>query len=202
MMGEVPVLVVEDEALVRRAIRSMLDAVCPTLGAASLKEAEPHLATPLIAIIIDIQLGTDSGWEVLALAREHDPLVPALMVTGKDFENLARKAFAANAVAYEKPLEGEDVRRFVRDTVASRDGRLSHLRQLLNEVSETAGLSQAEADVIEAFVRGLPRGSLLDGSKKIAMSTYKTHASRICDKTGYESMNGLRDAIMRSYFKV
>ena len=201
-MGEVPVLVVDDEALVRRAIRSMLDSVCPTVGAASLLEAKVHLTLPLTAVIIDIYLGADSGWDVLGLARENDPLVPAMMVTGKDFDGLARKAFASNAVAYEKPLEGDDVRRFVRDAAASRDARQQHLRHLLNEVSAAAGLSQTESDVIEAFVRGLPRGTLLDGTKTIALTTHKTHVRRICDKTGYVSLNALRDAIMQKYFKV
>lgn len=201
-MGDIPVLVVDDEPLVRRALRSMIDPVCSTVGAASLAQAKKHLGNPLTAIVIDVVLGKDSGWDVLALAREHDPLLPAMMLTGKDFVNLARKAFNANAIAYEKPLEGEDVRRFVRDAAASRDHRLLHLRQLLRELGDNAGLSEAEHDVVEAFVRGLPRGTLQDGNKRIAMSTHKTHVSRICDKTGFETLNALRDEVMRLYFKV
>jgi FixJ family two-component response regulator len=201
-MGDVPVLVVDDEPLVRRALRSMIDPVCPTVGAASLAQAAKHVTSPLTAVVIDVVLGKDSGWDVLALAREHDPLLPAMMVTGRDFVNLARKAFNSNAVAYEKPLEPEDIRRFVRDAATTRDGRLLHLRQLLRELGDGAGLSEAEQDVVEAFVRGMPRGTLQDGTKKIAMSTHKSHVSHICDKTRFVSLTALRDDLMRRYFKV
>jgi len=201
-MGDLPVLVVDDELLVRRSLRSMIDPVCPTLGASSLAEATPLLKIPLAAVVIDVVLGRDSGWDVLTLAREHDPLIPAMMLTGRDFVHLARKAYNANAFAYEKPLEPEDLRRFVRDATSARDGRLARLNQILRDLTDLFCLTEAEHDVIEACVRGLPRGTLQDGTKKIAMSTHKTHVSKICDKTGFASLNAVRDEVMRLYFKV
>jgi FixJ family two-component response regulator len=195
------VLVVDDEPLVRRALRSMLDAVCATVPAGSFEEARVVIedGAPLAALIVDVQLGSRSGWDLIALVRERDPLVPVMMLTGASVADLARRAYAANVVAYEKPLEREHARRFVQDATTARAQGTARLRALVTRVADKAGLSATEACVVEALLRGLPRGELPDG-RTITESTHKTHAKHICRKTGYGSMGPLRDALLRRFF--
>ena len=85
-------LVVEDEALVRCAIVSLLqDHDWLVLEAEAGEDALDYLDHPIDVVFTDIQLrGSLNGWDVAEAAREADPEVHIIYTSGNT-TNLARK---------------------------------------------------------------------------------------------------------------
>src|SRR6266536_1729212 len=110
-MGEDPILVVEDNELVRSLIAMTLaDAGYPVVTAAngaSALERVRHLRVRLI--VLDLLLPITSGREFLAQYRQlPGPHAPVLVCSAK--HDAARQAAAAGAHGFlAKPFTGEDV---------------------------------------------------------------------------------------------
>ena len=78
------VLIVDDEASIRRLLRTILDAEgYQTTEAGGVQEARKALASREVDVVItDQQMPDGSGLDVLAASREADPAVPVIFLTG------------------------------------------------------------------------------------------------------------------------
>ncbi len=128
-MTSCDVLVIDDEPVVRAAVRRVLEA--NGLSVATADDAASGLAHPAIAecrlVICDLMLPDRSGTEVLhELARRH-PSLPVVLITGYATPDLAVRAREAGAAAFlAKPFEASElmacVRRAIADTAAMASG--------------------------------------------------------------------------------
>jgi DNA-binding NtrC family response regulator len=102
------VLIVDDEASIRRLLRSILDAEgYQTLEASGVEEARKALASREVDVVItDQQMPDGSGLDVLAASRESDPAVPVIFLTGVATVDLAVDAMRSGAFDFlSKPFE-------------------------------------------------------------------------------------------------
>jgi CheY-like chemotaxis protein len=104
----VTVLVVEDDQLVQATVEEALsDGGFGTTVTASGEEAITFLHTnksQYRAVITDINLiGRFDGWEVARTAREMDPTIPVIYMTGTHGEEWASKG-VPNSVLLTKPF--------------------------------------------------------------------------------------------------
>jgi DNA-binding CsgD family transcriptional regulator len=57
-------------------------------------------------------------------------------------------------------------------------------------------LSRIERDILAATMRGKDRRSIME-SRQVSPNTLKTQVRRLLFKTGYSTLNDLRDAVLR-----
>lgn len=97
------VLVVEDHAATRMALAALIGAeadltVCGE--AATLAGALEELDSAPEIVLVDLHLGPDSGFALLAALRDLAPEIPALVVSSLDPEVYGERVRAAGAVGF------------------------------------------------------------------------------------------------------
>lgn len=108
MTDKVPVLLAEDEVLIRMLLEEELtEAGFQVVPAADGKQAEAALeaeAARVRAIVTDIRLGRGpSGWDIARRAREQEPSVAVVYVSGDSVHEWAAKG-VPNSVMVSKPF--------------------------------------------------------------------------------------------------
>ncbi len=118
------ILVVEDEASVRRMLEMQLTTAGMTVSTAANGEEAIDLATlyPFDLAILDLNLPDISGFEVLRQLRMNKVSVPVLILTGEATPETVLRGFTAGADDYlQKPYAGAElvarVRAIVRRTL-------------------------------------------------------------------------------------
>ncbi len=117
------VLVIDDEPVVRAAVRRVLEA--DDLQVETADDAASGLAHPALTecrlVICDLMLPDRSGTEVLhELAVQH-PGLPVVLITGYATPDLAVRAREAGAAAFlAKPFEARELIECVRGALANR----------------------------------------------------------------------------------
>ena len=111
------VLVVDDEPVVREAIRRVLTA--EGLQVTTVPDAETALAHPALdrcrLVLCDLMLPGVSGLDVLAAFRARRPGVPIVMISGYATNETAERVGTAGATAFlPKPFDEEELRTLVR----------------------------------------------------------------------------------------
>ena len=94
LAGNVILLLVDDEALIRMSLQTILtDAGFTVMAAANAAEAIAQLDNPdnnLSGLITDIRLGIGkNGWDVARHARELNPSMPVVYMTGDSADEWA-----------------------------------------------------------------------------------------------------------------
>ncbi len=127
MLADAPagarVLIVEDEAEVRRSLQRLVTGFGYTVrAAASSEEADTWLGSERFeACLLDIELPRMKGVEFLSWALGRDPELAVIMITGLDDPVLAVECIEAGARTYlVKPVEAEFLRLALRDALAVR----------------------------------------------------------------------------------
>jgi CheY-like chemotaxis protein len=185
-----PILVVDDEPLVLRALCQMLNKDCPTLGVTTLREAHDYLmAHAVTALVLDVHLVEGFGWEVLVAAREHDPMLPALVITGQSWKTLAEQARAAHALVCEKPTDAEDLRAFVQYALALRRTGPVLVSRLVSELRDASRLSRREARFVEYLLLGRPQDD-----------PRQTLEKGVLAKTGRARLSDVRASVLEAFF--
>lgn len=150
-MSEGRILVVEDEAIARRVLHDLLarhghDVIAVSSG----EEAIEHLASERFDLVLtDLQLRKVDGLAVVAAARERDPEVETIVLTGYATLDSAIAAVRQGATNYIlKPGQPGEIESSVSTALARRASRRHHaanLRRLGESLIQLAG-SQAQLD--------------------------------------------------------
>lgn len=148
------VLVVDDEAIVRRVLGDSLSQVGHTVyRAASGAEALSILATSGIdLLLLDLQLGDDDGVDIMRAVRGRWPNLPIIILTAHGSMNSAIEAVRNDAADYLlKPIGVEPLRARVAEVVArhrasqERTERIRTMYQQLQALVEDEGLTRQPA---------------------------------------------------------
>jgi DNA-binding response OmpR family regulator len=111
------VLVVEDEAVVRDAIRLVLEHEGFRVAVA--RDGEIGLLHPALAdchvVFCDLMLPGRSGFEIIAEIRRRRPSVPLVAITGYPTPEIESRALAAGATAFlPKPFDAAELLEWMR----------------------------------------------------------------------------------------
>ncbi len=109
------VLVVDDDAAMRRMIVEVLDSVAADVVAESSQHALGRLEQGNVAVVVsDLRMPQVGGLDVLRFAKKCNPLTQVILLTGYATVESAIEALKGGALDYlRKPFEPEDLRRVV-----------------------------------------------------------------------------------------
>lgn len=191
MHGEHRFLLVDDEPVVARSLATFFGKYGAVTTAATVAEAERYLGTKVVfsGLIVDWKLPDGDGLEVIRAAREQDPRVPILMMTGFLDAECINEVHALRAQYVAKPATRKNLEAF-----ASRvTGQLGD--QVVNDVVRAFrhrhGLAKAEERVLRLTLGGTPRGDLAE-TLGVSENTVKTTVRRLLRRAGQPSLDALR----------
>ncbi len=102
------ILIVDDDASIVGVIKAQLEAEGYAVFFSQSKEGALEIVqdTLLTAVILDLKLRHESGFDVLVELKRVKPALPVFMVTGSHDESEAKKAFDLGAWDYiTKPID-------------------------------------------------------------------------------------------------
>ena len=152
-MGEGKILVVEDEGIARRVLHDMLVRVGHNVTAVSSgEEAIERIASEQYDLVLtDLQLRKVDGLAVVAAARDRDPDVETIVLTGYGTLDSAIAAVRQGATNYIlKPGQPGEIESSVATALsrrATRRHRAANLRRLGESLIELAGSQGADAEL-------------------------------------------------------
>jgi len=165
------ILVIDDEESLRFTLQSFLvDEGYMVTTAASFKEAEDILQHSLFDLVfLDIQLGRQSGLDLLKIVREKYANCPVVMITGAPDVETAAEAVRQGAFDYiPKPIRQETLLRVAKmalkhkSVIDQREQFRAHLSAIFDSVRDGILLVDQQQTILEANqalinLIGLPR---------------------------------------------
>jgi DNA-binding NtrC family response regulator len=130
------VLVVDDDAAVRHSMRRVLETAGYEVGLAQNAEEATAECLPeqTDLLLLDLNLPSQSGWDVFERLTTRYPLVPVIIITG--MPNQYSTAVAAGVSALmEKPIEATALLKTVTEVLAERND--TRLRRMTGDRSDT-----------------------------------------------------------------
>ena len=119
-MASKPILIVDDEPIVRESIRDWLkDAGYEVMTAESGEEALELIEKQDFSImILDVRLPGKTGIRVLAEVKALKPQIKSIIITAYPSTELAAEAMKLGAVDYLiKPIAPDDLEKLIRETL-------------------------------------------------------------------------------------
>jgi len=153
------ILVIDDEESLRYTMDSFLsDEGFDVSTAASFSEAEKLIQENLFDLVfLDIQLGRQSGLELLKMMRERDIHCPVVMITGAPDVSTAAEAVRLGAFDYiPKPIRQETLLRVARmalkhrSIVTQREEYRAHLEAIFGSVRDGILLVDQQQRILQA----------------------------------------------------
>ena len=149
------------------------------------------------AIIANVDLGTDDGFELLRLVKSLRTGTPVFMVENRPLVDVAVRAIKAGATdVVTRPIDTEFIVRAVRDAL-NQDGRagamLPHRRAI--EVRGFAQLTPREREVLQLIAQGQ---SNKEAGRELGISprTIEVHRARVMEKLGAKNTADLMRIVL------
>ncbi len=165
MLEGASLLVVDDEAIMREILQSLLERQgCRVrLAASGLKGIELARADAFDAVLLDVMMPGMDGLAALDEIRRQDDAPPVIMVTAFGTSRNTREAFKRGAFDFiEKPFKNDDVLLVVRNAVAQQrlasENRVlrQNLRAQASRFGDIIGRSPRIRSVFEIIARAAP----------------------------------------------
>jgi DNA-binding NarL/FixJ family response regulator len=211
MSGDVRVVLVDDEPLIRTGLRAILDA---EPGIAVIGEAGDGAGVaPLVrrlrpdVVVMDVRMPGVDGIEATEriLARVEDPPRILVLTTFENDDHVFDALRAGAAGFLLKRAEPAELVRAIR-LLAEGDSLLfpNVIRELAarhaddggdGDALRDAGLTEREGEVLRGMARGLSNAEIAD-ELTVSLDTVKTHVSRVLTKVGARDRT---QAVVRAY---
>ena len=124
-MASKPILIVDDEPIVRESIRDWLeDAGYQVMTAESGEEAlELIEKQDFSVVVLDVRLPGKTGIKVLGEVKAIKPQIKSIIITAYPTAELAAEAASLGAVDYLiKPVAPEDLQKLIEQTILKAEG--------------------------------------------------------------------------------
>ncbi len=206
MAAEVPsakgVLLVEDDAAIVKSLRRIFTVRWHTVDVPTAAAAREHLrrAPPLAGAVIDVGLPDGSGLDVLAEARQRQPGIEVIVVTGELAPDIVNRATSLGALYVVKPKVWDCVEDFARRLLLKEVVSAEPARRYLAAYATRQGLSIRETEILALAVEGVGMTSMAE-RMGVSGNTLKTQVRTLRRKCGNAHLGAieleLRDAIRR-----
>ncbi len=123
------VLVVDDDPAVAKSIKRVLErAGYDVVLAPDGREAEARFRSqPIDLVLLDLNLPSESGWDVFERLTTREPYVPVIVITAMPNQYAMAQAAGVGALV-EKPVEVPALLKLIKDLLAEpRDARLRRM---------------------------------------------------------------------------
>lgn len=198
MENGVSFLIAEDDELVGRILVRTLSEHGRTELVTSIEDARTALkTTSFTAVVVDVGLPDGSGLDVITDAREQDPAVSALIVSGGVDQRRLAEAHHLNASYLLKPVDTRQLGLFAVRMRAKMRQRDAKIEALVERWSVEYDLTPAEASVLQLAAQGAARSRLAE-LRGVAPSTVKKQVQVVLTKTGDTSLEGAVSRLLRA----
>jgi DNA-binding NarL/FixJ family response regulator len=196
--SEVSFLVAEDDVLLGRVLVRVLSEHGKTELVTTAKEARSKLATrSFTAVVVDIGLPDGSGLDLINDARELDPSVSALVVSGRVDERRLAAAHHLGASYLLKPVDMRELALFAVRMRARKRKRHEKIAEVVKRWANEYELTGAEAAMLELSALGSPRARLSE-QRGVSAGTVKKQVHILLTKTGDTSLEGAVSRLLRA----
>jgi DNA-binding NarL/FixJ family response regulator len=191
-------LIAEDDELVGRILVRALSEHGRTSLVTSVEAARSALATQsFTAVVVDVGLPDGCGLDLITDAREHDPGVCALVVSGRVDERRLAASHHLGAPFLLKPVDTRQLGLFAVRMRSKLRHRHEKIAALVERWRVEYDLTPAEVAVLELAAHGAAR-SRLAALRGVAASTVKKQVQVILTKTGDTSLEGAVSRLLRA----
>ena len=184
------VLIVEDDASMRRALTNLFQSVglgVAVFGSASemLQDKLPDIAS---CLVLDIRLPGLSGLDFQAELTKANIHIPVIFMTGHGDIPMTVRAMKGGAVDFlTKPFRDQDMLDAVANALASDEARRAACRSVADLRSCYASLTAREREVM-AFVAAGLMNKQIAGELNLSEITVKIHRGQAMRKMGARSL--------------
>lgn len=187
---EATVFVIDDDALIRDGIRSLLQSI--GLRAVTYGSAQEFLTAKRPdapgCLVLDVRMPGLSGLDLQRQLAEAGVHVPIIFITGHGDIPMTVRAMKEGAAEFlTKPVRGQDLLDAVQKALSSdRLRRVDHAEFVVMQ-RRFDRLTPRECQVLDLVVAGLLNKQIAD---ELGMSelTVKTHRAHVMEKTGADSL--------------
>jgi FixJ family two-component response regulator len=182
--GRPTVFVVDDDASVREAVRSLLRSV--GLSVETFGTAQEFLSSPCNSspgcLVLDVRLPEIGGLELQHQLAQRNLHIPIIFITGHGDIPMSVRAIKAGALEFlTKPFRDQDLLDVVQQAI-DQDRRARQQRAEIAELRQRyEGLSPREREVMALVARGLPNKQIA-GTLGTSEATVKLHRGRSMQK--------------------
>jgi FixJ family two-component response regulator len=182
--GSPTVFVVDDDASVREAVRSLLRSV--GLSVETFGTAQEFLSSPCNSspgcLVLDVRLPEIGGLELQHQLAQRNLHIPIIFITGHGDIPMSVRAIKAGALEFlTKPFRDQDLLDVVQQAI-DQDRRARQQRAEIAELRQRyEGLSPREREVMALVARGLPNKQIA-GTLGTSEATVKLHRGRSMQK--------------------
>ena len=189
-------LIVADDPVVAREVASLIKRFGPAHVVHSAPAAKEAIYRWMWnGMVVDEQLGIDSGMDLADLARVRDASIPIAVLTSVLETAMVNRAARLGALFICKPCGAEELAPFVRQSLIREIGS-PQVGPILMRISETYSLSPRESQILASVLAGVARDRFLV-DQDMSPNTYKTHVKSLLRKTNFLNLSALTAFILR-----
>ena len=193
-MSKVNILVVDDEALIREGLRSLLEKesfVDKIYEAGDAEQFHDHLLRKKIdVILLDIRLRNTTGVELLESIKKLVPRPRTIAVTGMEGVELIVNLLKGGVDGIVYKLDGyEEIRKTIKSTLTSGNYFPDKILKIIQsnaadwDSTPSVTLTHQELDILRALARGSITKEIAR-ELKMAEATAETYRLRLIKKVG------------------
>ena len=193
-MSKINVLIVDDEALIREGLRSLLEKepfIHNIFEASDTHEFHQHVSiNKLDVILLDIRLRNTTGVELLESVRRLEPRPKVIAVTGMEGVELIINLLKCGVDGIVYKLDGyEEIRKTIKSTLSSGNYFPDNILKIIQSNAKlwdnmpTVVLTTQELDILKALARGSITKEIAN-ELKMAEATAETYRMRLIKKVG------------------
>lgn len=183
-------LVVDDDALVARGVRRILERYAPTHTAGSCTDALGVLGDGICGLVVDMGLPDGDGLDVLRPVLKARPGLPALLLTGSEDAKYIHEAYALGARYLRKDASFDEIDSFGRHAVARVAGVRERILDAISRYAVLHKLTKREVEIVTAAMEGANHARLASLGN-VSTATIKTQVHTLLRKTGAATLQQL-----------
>ena len=200
-MNKIKVLIVDDEALIREGLRSLLEKepfVSAIYEAADAAQFHEHISNNRIdLVLLDIRLRNTTGVELLESMKRLERTPKVIAVTGMEGVELIINLLKLGVDGIVYKLDGYDeIRKTIKSILASGNYYPEKVLRIIQSNAKswqntpTVLLTEKELNILKAIARGSITKEIAN-ALKMAQVTAETYRLRLIKKLGVTNTAGL-----------